>query len=156
MTGSPVAGGKAKDHEVHVQNINVECSIDSLVSTTDNVGLQTKASKLFYKIIGQSEELIRFDNLRVKFKQNKVTPTITEYETLLVKLQSRILSIKYKTKDTLKTLEKQCMAAQGLNTDHLHSNADLYKKLQFIKRVLTLWKFSQTILFYSHYTCRAH
>ena len=75
--------------------------------------------------------------------QNPIPKEKNEYETLLVKLQSRILSIKYVTKDELKTLEKQYMASGGLETDHLQSSTEyqvLYKKLQLIKKVLSIWK----------------
>ena len=151
-TSGATMESKAKQQEV-LNNVSIECSIDSLESTctsTTEAGLQTKASKLFHKIIGHSEDLLRFDMLRIKFKnlqqQNKTKPTTkekNEYETLLVKLQSRILSIKYVTKDELKTLEEQYMARGGLETDHLQSSTEyqeLYKKLQLIKKVLSIWK----------------
>lgn len=144
-TSGTTMEGKAKQQEV----LSIECSIDSLESTctsTTDAGLQTKASKLFHKIIGHSEHLLRFDTLRIKFKnlqqQNKTKPTATEkdeYDTLLVKLQSHILSIKYATKDKLKTLEKQYMA-EGLLAESNTEYQELYKKLQLIKKVLSIWK----------------
>ena len=116
-----------------LQNIQVECSMDCLESSTDDVGLHTKAARLFHKIVGQNRDLNRFDALRLRFKGLKdksEKPTMKEmieYETLLVKLQNCILSIKYTTKNKLKILEKQCMATQGVHIAYMQSNADCDK-----------------------------
>lgn len=116
--------------------VNIGCDMDSLESehtTTDAVGLNSKAAKLFYRITGENEELKKFDTLRSKLKslkQQKKKETTTEkneYQTLLIKLQNHILSIKYTTKDKLKNMEEQNMATSGeLQTDHLNYK-NLYK-----------------------------
>ena len=100
-----------------------------------------------HQITGEAEELHQFDNLRIKLKnlkQKRQKPTTTEaneYHTLLAKLQNRILSVKYAQKDKLKALEKQCMAEKGeLPTLHNSEYNDIYRQLQFIKRLLNIWK----------------
>ena len=133
---------KGNFEQSQVLNEFVECTMDSVsVENESGDGLRTKASKLFLKIIGDSEELSKFDNLRIKLKSLKRKPTTTEaneYCTLLAKLQSRILSMKYHTKDKIKVIDKQCMATQGKLDIQEYPN--LYKQLQFIKRVLNAWK----------------
>ena len=113
---------KAADHpkgnfeQSQVLNEFVECTMSVSVENESGDGLRTKASKLFLKIIGDSEELPKFDNWRIKLKSLKRKPTTTEaneYCTLLAKLQSRILPMKYYTKDKIKVIVKQCMATQG-------------------------------------------
>ena len=92
--------------------VNVKCGIDSLgdtctCSAVHGDGLQTKAAKLFHKIIGQDKNLIRYDMLRTKFKslqQCKETPTKTqrtEYESLLTEIYSCILAVKQTTRNEL-------------------------------------------------------
>ena len=104
-----------KEHEA----VDIDCGIDSLVDMSDEAGLQTKASKLFQKIIGQEENLNRFDILRVKLKslqKQKMKPTISdmeEYETLLAKLHSHLLCTKYTIKDKLRELEKTYIISEG-------------------------------------------
>ena len=145
------AEGKRISVKLNVPEVvNVTCEIDSLgdictCSTVHGDGLQTKAAKLFHKIIGQDEKLIRYDMLRTKFKslqQNKETPTKTErteYESLLTEIHSRILSIKQTTRNELKMVEKQYMTSHTTTTLRNSEYKNLYKKFELIKKVLSIW-----------------
>ena len=67
MTGSLTGERQSKEPQV-LQNIHVECSMDCLESSTDDVGLHTKVARLFHKIVGQNSDLKGFDALRLRFK----------------------------------------------------------------------------------------
>ena len=65
--------------------------MDCLESSTDNVGLYTKAARLLHKIVGRNRDLNRFDTLRLRFKglkdksEKPMMKEMIEYETLLCK-----------------------------------------------------------------------
>ena len=127
---------------------DVQCTIDALAqSDGDNDTLQTKASKLIYKVIGQNADLIRFDQLRVMFREQlqhkKRKPTVgerKEYEILTTKLQNYVLSCKYKAKSALKGLEMECIAKKGLQVDTTNPTYNkLLKELELAKKVLSIW-----------------
>ena len=130
-----------------MKDMSVNCNIDSLVNehpNNDNRSLQTKAAKLIHKVIGNNADLTRFDELRLRLKDNKKekpTPSDkNEYETVLAKVQIRVLALKYSTKDNLKSMERECMAKKGLYVGESNSKyKDLYKKLELAKKVLNIW-----------------
>jgi hypothetical protein len=124
--------------------LSVECSIDSLVHDGTET-LQTKAAKLIHKVLGQSSDLTRFDQLRLQLKEQLqrgkcLISERDEYRKVIAKLHCHILSLKYRTRDTLKLMEKECIVKHGVTLDE--SNAEyklLYKRLELVKRVLSVW-----------------
>ena len=125
--------------------VSVQCSINSLVNDGTET-LQTKAAKLVHKVIGPSSDLTRFDRLRLKLKeqlQTNQTPTTSEreeYNIIIAKLQSRILSLKYTTRDNLKSMEREYIVQKGLQLDQSNTKYKLlYKKLELVKTVLGVW-----------------
>ena len=125
--------------------VSVQCSINSLVNDGTEM-LQTKAAKLVNKVIGPSSDLTRFDRLRLKLKeqlQTNQTPTTSEreeYNIIIAKLQSRILSLKYTTRDNLKSMEREYIVKKGLQLDQSNTKYKLlYKKLELVKTVLGVW-----------------
>ena len=82
--------------------MSVECSIDSLVHDGTET-LQTKAAKLIHKVLGQSSDLTRFDQLRLQLKEQLqkgkcLISERDEYRKVIAKLHCHILSLKYRTK----------------------------------------------------------
>ena len=59
---------------------------------------------------------------------------------LLAKLQSTVLSVKYKNKDTLKSMEKEYIAKGGMQPHNLNTTyKELQKKLELATKVLHIW-----------------
>ena len=131
-----------------VENLQIMCNVEDSVDTgIGEVELQSKAANVFFRIIGHSADLKRFDELRVKLRQAKQSrPTRSEkeeYKTLLAKIQCKILSIKYTTKETLKSMEKDWIATKGSDIQHLQSNPkykEMYNQVGHTKKVLSIWK----------------
>ena len=98
---------------------NIQCTMECSDTEDTNVPetFQTKAAKLIVAITGNNVDLKRFDQLRQKLKdgmkekgRKPTTSEKEEYKTLLAKLESSLLSIKYNTKDELQAIEKQLTA----------------------------------------------
>ena len=65
---------------------------------------------------------------------------MSEYRRVIAKLHCHILALKYKTRDELKSMEKEYIAKHGLQLDESNVEYKLvYKRLELVKRVLTVW-----------------
>ena len=124
--------------------MSVQCSINSLVHNGTET-LQTKAAKVIHKVLGQSSDLNRFDHLRLQLKEQlqrgqNLMSGRDEYTKVLAKLQCQILSLKYKTKEKLKSFEKEYVATHGMQLEESNTEyKQLYKRLELVKRVLSVW-----------------
>ena len=133
---------------------NMQCNMEFLEAENANTTeiFKTKAARLIETIIGQSSDLKQFDQLRQRIKEGmKRTgrkPTTSEkedYKTLLAKLESSLLSIKYATKDQLKAIEKE-LTACGKDLHSQKTPAQytaLLTRLGHVKKILSVWSHFQ-------------
>ena len=132
-----------------MEDVTLQCSLECLeqAQNTDvSEGLHTKAAKLICKVTGSNSSLKKFDNLRLRLKeegQKNRKPTRSEkeeYQTLLAELQTTVLSVKYKIKDVLKSAEREYIASGAVQLhNHNGTYKDLHKKLELTKKIVSLW-----------------
>ena len=130
----------------------LQCTLDHFHTENDlqvpHNSFQTKSATLIYKAIGENSNLTKFDTLRAKLKAkklNKQKPTPTEkneYAKLSAQLHTMLLSVKYTTRDCIKTFEKGYHQTHGTFPACTNTNPEyqqLRKKLDFAKKLCGLW-----------------
>ena len=70
----------------------------------------SKSSKLLTKVLGDSEEILRYDGIRKKIKCGKGSSYMfTEYKKVCAELQVKVLIKKQEFKEKLRNLERKLL-----------------------------------------------
>ena len=101
----------------------------------------SKLSKLLTKVLGDSEEILRYDGMRKKMKCGKGSSYIcTEYKKVCVEVQVKVLVEKQEFKEKFRNLERKLLTKnEGLtitpNFDDKKVYDDILKSLSYIKAI---------------------
>lgn len=124
-------------------NISINCDLQEQHDTQ----YKSKAATQLVKAMGKTQLLQDFDDLRSRLKNKKTTnEKITtsereQYNTILAKLHTQLLSKKYKLKEEIKKIETETYFTQG-NLPNTSSNTSLqtmHQDLHNVKKTITLW-----------------
>ena len=121
----------------------IKISTDLDVQTIDEV-VKTKIGMAILKIMGQSEELVAYDNIRTTIKQNgsnSQKADITKYNRLQTNLQTKILSKKSELKSMISNFEREYYTIHKRlpRTTDSEDYSQMLKKLKLIKHLLSHW-----------------
>ena len=136
-----------------LEGVNLDSLLQEHVGSSeasDDDKLKTKLATAIAKIIGTSDELKRFDNVRADLKAHKhakeplPTHKKEEHDRLIALLQSQILHTKGELKDKVKKYELEYHKKKGhLPKPTLDQHyKSLLKALKYVKWLLSIWNVS--------------